>query len=69
MEKMHLAKKAFGTETNAEVGRDRLYGKDFTKCTWMHHGGGVSKAVKFSLAGNTEAIAAAVEKEGAVFSL
>lgn len=28
----------------------------------MHHKGGVSKAVKFSLAGNIEAIAAAVEK-------
>lgn len=34
----------------------------------MHHKGGVSKAVKFSLAGNTEATAAAVEKERQVFS-
>lgn len=35
----------------------------------MHHEGGVSRAVKFSLAGNTEAPAAAEEKQGAVFSL
>lgn len=31
----------------------------------MHHKGGVSKTVKFSLAGNTEATTAAVEKERA----
>lgn len=34
----------------------------------MHHKGGVSKAVKFSLAGNVEAIVTAVEKEGSVSS-
>lgn len=35
----------------------------------MHHKGGVSKAVKFSLAGSTEATTAAVEKGRAAESV
>lgn len=67
--KKHSAQKAFGTWTNTEEARDDwLWGYDFTQCSWMHHKGGVSKAVKFSLAGNAEAIVTAVEKEGSVSS-
>lgn len=56
------------TEVNAEVGWDWLVKGDFYE-VYLKASHGRSKAVKFSLAGNTEAIAAAPEKEGAVCSL
>lgn len=54
---------------NADVGSDYLNFTTLRNAFELTTGGGVIAAPKFSLAGNSEAAAAGLEKQGTVFGL